>query len=149
MNSMGSIPEIYPCFEVMGQWEDPTTKRLKFWVRLFCADSQGKQIGTDVVDRFFDSLDILAFTCARERRSALAIEPQRPLTLEELEGVAEILRARTVSSAGPASFVRLCKRALATVRRKAGGLDGRTVLPVDLAQVAQRDGLLLLKGKPI
>jgi hypothetical protein len=148
----GALPpaeiEIFPeAWEIMGQWFDPTMQRVKYWVRFFCTDSQGRQVGPDLFNRFFESgdFDFLLFMCARRLRSALALEPQKDLTREEREGVAEILRARGAPRT-PASFLEVCKRALVTIRRKAGGLNRRAVVPMGLAEVARRDGLLLLKG---
>jgi hypothetical protein len=87
--------ELFPGgFEVMGGWMDPETGRSKTWVRFFCADSAGAQVGRDAFSRIFDSATLLAFMCSRELRSAIALEPQGELSREDRERIADILRER-------------------------------------------------------
>jgi hypothetical protein len=137
-----AAPEIFPeAFEIMGQWLDPTTKRIKFWVRFFCTDSQGKQVGRDAFNRFFDAVDFSLFMNSRRLRGALALEPQEDLTPEELERVADILRERAAPQTP--SFPQRVRAVLRTIRRKAGG---RAVSPVGLDVGLRHDGVLFLKG---
>ncbi len=120
-------------FEIMGQWLDPTTKDIKTWVRFYCVDSEGNQVGREAFSRFFDPMDSLLFTCFRQLRSTLAIQPhqrQEDLTPEEQELVAEILRARTAPKAAP-SLLQRVRAYLVMIRRKAGGLDRRAISPVE------------------
>jgi hypothetical protein len=108
-------------FEIMGHWVEPTTLRLRFWVRSFCTDSQGCQVGRDF-SRVLDSSELVAFTCSRALRSALAIEPQDPLTQDDQERISEILRARNPS---PQTLAQRVTAFLSMLRRKAGGSDRR------------------------
>ena len=63
-------------FEIMGQWVDPATKSLKSWVRFYCVDSAGNQVGHDAFSRFFDSIDLVLFTSFPQTRRWLSLQPQ-------------------------------------------------------------------------
>jgi hypothetical protein len=81
--------EIFPFgFEILGAWEDPATLQRKTLVRFFSTDRQGQRAGRDAYCRVFGSIDFLIFLCSRERRSAVAIEPQEELTAQDRARVA-------------------------------------------------------------
>jgi hypothetical protein len=106
------LPEAFPFgFEVIGGWEDPATLRRKTWVRFFSTDPVGRQAGRDAFNRLFESIDFLAFTCARGLRVA-ALEAhgghwdrcrgyrfwvREDLTPADREQIAEMLGARTTA----------------------------------------------------
>jgi hypothetical protein len=114
-------------FEIMGQWTDPTLG-LRFWVRSFCTDSQGRQVGRDF-SRVLDSSELVAFTCSRALRSAMVIEPQEPLTQDDQERISEIVRAKNPS---PQSLAQRVAAFFSMLRRKAGGSYRRAVSPPSL-----------------
>lgn len=65
-------------FEIMGHWQDAQTRELRFWLRFFPTDAQGRREG-DGFSRIFTALDLFTFLCFR---GEMAIEPQE-LTPEQ------------------------------------------------------------------
>lgn len=86
----------------MGGWDTalPAPRR-KMWVRLFCTDSEGKQVGRDF-GRAFDCLELLIFECQPQLRSAMLLEAQEELTDYDRARLAELLQA-TSSPQAPAA----------------------------------------------
>ena len=96
MNCLQSAPEalVFPFgWEVMGSWETalPSPRR-KTWVRCFCTDSEGLQVGRDF-GRSFDSLEFLMFICQPQLRSGMLLEAQEDLTDYDQARLAELLPA--------------------------------------------------------
>jgi hypothetical protein len=100
----------------MGGWETalPAPRR-KTWVRFFCTDSEGLQVGRDF-GRAFDSFELLMFECQPQLRSAMLLEAQEELTDYDQGRLAELLQATSspqapaaanlpTKSAPPASFL--------------------------------------------
>jgi hypothetical protein len=106
---MNPVPEIFPdlveVFEVAGWWQDPATLQPKIVVRFFCNDRHtGKQVGQDAFIRIFDAMEFLMFSCCRQLRTAISIEPQEPTTKGDQERVSEVLRTRAAAETDEVLF---------------------------------------------
>jgi hypothetical protein len=92
-----TFPEVI-AFEVLGHWTDLTTQELKYAVRVFCANFEGRQVGQDLSTRVLGSLDFLLFTSLRQLRTKIALERQQVLTHDDQKQLDLLLLARTVDT---------------------------------------------------
>lgn len=78
----------------MGSWETalPAPRR-KTWVRFFCTNAEGHQVGRDAFGRAFDSLEFLMFVCLPHLRQGMLLEAQEDLTDHDQARLAELLQA--------------------------------------------------------